>query len=333
LRQVASGRAQVKTLSLTALSLAVLAACGGSQPPIGATGALPQTSAPAVQRDDGSSWMAPDAVTQDLLYVTDVKTVTVYSYPQGKLEGKVKGFYQATGECVDKKGHVFVVDLALRKIFEYAHGGTKRLATLVSPTGDPSGCAIDPTTGNLAVASLGFGSNGSVAIFKNARGAATMYQDSAIYQFYFCGYDDKGNLFADGQTMPGGTGDTAFAELPKGGSALKTVTLNQYIGWPGGVQWDGKYVTVGDQLTPAVYQFAIKRRHGNRVGTTHMDGAVNVKQFWIQDQTLIAPNIIPPGGINSQALFYTYPAGGKATKRITKGVKAAQGAVVSLAAK
>jgi hypothetical protein len=31
--------------------------------------------------------------------------------------------------------------------------------------------------------------------------------------------------------------------------------------------------------------------------------------------------------------FYTYPAGGKATKKITKGVTAAQGAVVSLAAK
>lgn len=47
--------------------------------------------------------------------------------------------------------------------------------------------------------------------------------------------------------------------------------------------------------------------------------------------TLIVPNIIPPGGLDSQALFFRYPEGGKATKKITKGVKAAQGAVVRLA--
>jgi hypothetical protein len=295
----------------------------------------PLTAAHVHERPNpADSWMTPDAATQDLLYVTDVKTATVYSYPHGKLEGKLKGFYQATGMCVDKTGDVFIVDLALGRIFEYAHGGTKRLATLVSPTRDPSGCSIDPTTGNLAVGSLGFGSNGSVAIFKNARGQATTYQSSSIYQFYFCGYDDKGNLFADGLIEPGGTGDTAFAELPKGGHALKTVTLDHYIGWPGGVQWDGKYVAVGDQATPAVYQFAVKRRHGNMVGTAHMDGADNVKQFWIQDQTLIAPNTISgQGGLGSKAILYNYPAGGKAIKKIAKGVIDAQGAVVSLAAK
>jgi len=310
----------------------MLAGCG-SQPSIGLPQSVTQQSHNAPD-NDGASWMAPDAASQDLLYVTDVRTVTVYSYPQGRLFGELKHFYIATGMCVDKKGDVFVVDEGYNKIFEYAHGGTKRLATLVSPTEGAVGCSIDSTTGNLALTSQSFGTQATVAIYKNARGTPTTYTDSALDQFYFCGYDDKGNLFADGQSAPGGTGDTAFAELPKGSGSFTNITLNQYIGWPGGVQWDGKYVAVGDQLTPAIYRFTVERRHGNRVGTTHMDGAVNVKQFWIQDQRLIAPNTISgQGGRGSKAILYNYPAGGKAIKKIAKGVIDAQGAVVSLAPK
>jgi len=61
-------------------------------------------------------------------------------------------------------------------------------------------------------------------------------------------------------------------------------------------------------------------------------GANNVKQFWIQGHTLIAPNTVAGhGGLGSKALPFKYPAGGKAIKQISKRVIAAQGAVVSLA--
>jgi hypothetical protein len=65
--------------------------------------------------------------------------------------------------CPDERGYVFVVDTGYQKLFEYAHGGMKRLATLESPTKDPVGCAIDPGTGNLALGSEGFGSAATVA--------------------------------------------------------------------------------------------------------------------------------------------------------------------------
>ena len=68
-------------------AVAMLAGCGGSQPPIGTPGAMPQTSALATHADRGTSWMLPDAKSKDLLYVGDIYDVTVYSYPQGKLEG------------------------------------------------------------------------------------------------------------------------------------------------------------------------------------------------------------------------------------------------------
>jgi len=308
------------------VAAAILGGCGGSQPPIGAPGVMPQLPGTATH---GTSWMLSEAKSKDLLYVTDVRAVTVYSYPKGKVEGKLKGFYIAYGACADKKGDVFIVDGGYYKIFEYAHGGTKRIATLDSSTDDPNGCAIDPTTGNLAVASLGFGSDGSIEIYKNARGIPTTYRDSTFQEYWLCGYDNKGNLFVDGQDYEV---NFIFAELPRGSSTLKTLTLNQNIGWPGGVQWDGKYVAVGDQNTPVVYQFAIKGSQGTKKGATTMgSGASVVDQYFIDGQTLIAPNQLV--GSDSDVLFYKYPSGGDATKIITKDVRAAHGVVVSDAAK
>jgi hypothetical protein len=276
--------------------------------------------------------MSPDAASQDLLYVSDNQVVTAYSYPQGKLEGKLKGFYLATGACADAAGNVFIVNSGTGKIFEYAHGGTKRVATLSSPTRGPVGCAVEQTSGNLAVGSQGFGSNGTVAIFKNARGQPKTYEDSAFDQFFFCGYDTKGNLFADGLSAPG-SGNFALAELRRGEANFTNIAVDQYIRFPGGVQWDGKHVAIGDQFAH-VYEFAIRGSHGIMVRAINFgSGAENVKQFWIQGRTVIAPNTYIKKELRSNVLLYDYPAGGKATEKITDGVKDAQGAIVSLAVK
>jgi hypothetical protein len=317
-----------------------LAGCDGSLQPDYSLGSFSQSgrtflTAPAVSQGavprSQSSWISPDAASQDLLYVSDGRTVTVYSYPQGRLLGTLKHFNDATRMCADKNGNIYVVDDSYYKIFEYAHGGTKRLATLTSPIKEPVGCSINPTTGDLAVTSLGFGSSPPIAIYKNARGEPATYSNSTCYQFYFCGYDNKGNLFADGLTGAA-SGDVGLAELAKGKTTIANVAMNQYISWPGGVQWDGQYVAVGDQNTPVIYQFEIDKERATEVGMTHMgSGARSVKEFWIQDQTLIAPNTIPGrGGKGSKALLYNYPAGGRTIKKISKGVIAAQGAVVSL---
>jgi hypothetical protein len=39
---------------------ALLAGCGGSQPPIGAPGAMPQSPASTAHATHGTSWMLPD---------------------------------------------------------------------------------------------------------------------------------------------------------------------------------------------------------------------------------------------------------------------------------
>jgi hypothetical protein len=324
--------------ALSICAAALLAGCGGSQPPIAAMPRAAQ-SLPFVQRNaigehdrSGSSWMAPDAVTQDLLYVGgNSGDVTVYSYPKGRLVGTLKNpyFFLPAGECVDKASNIFITDLGANKIFEYRHGGTKPLQILQSAAGDPTGCSIDPTTGNLAVTSLGRGSGGNVAIYPPARGTPTTYTDPNIYSYFFCGYDPGGNLYVDGQAY--NPKPFKFAELPKGSGSFTDIKLPLKMYFPGGVQWDGKYVAVGDQAhesqqTAIIYQFAISGSTGTLKGTTTLNSSNDVQQFWIQGHRIIGGN-----HPNNDVQYWNYPAGGNPTKTITKGIGGPIGMTVSLA--
>ena len=311
------------------MAAAMLAGCGASQPPIGAQGTMPQSRVAATTHANrGGSWMLPEAQTQDLLYVANSTTVTVYSYPGGQHLRTLYHFYDPQGECVDKNGDVFITNFGGGQIFEYAHGGTKRIATLKSPTGGPIGCSVDPTTGNLAVSAFG----GMVGIYKGARGKPEIYTDPQIAKFYWCAYDNVGNLFVDGQDSGGGF---RFAELRGSPAAFTDITLNQSIGWPAGVQWQGDRVLVGDQNSPAIYEFKISGKSGSKVGRTLLGSHANfVLQFWVEKQTLIAPNVYYTGQgskmrVHFEALYFKYPVGGKATKAITDGLRFPTAAVIS----
>lgn len=132
------------------VAAAMLAACGGSQPPIGAPGAMPQTSA----RKAAGSYGA-------LLYIASgsYDTVDMYTFPAGKYVGKITlpGVDNAYGMCSDSSGNVFVTTIppqpAPGSIYEYSYGATTPVATLADDD-LPYGCSWDPTTGNLAVANL-----------------------------------------------------------------------------------------------------------------------------------------------------------------------------------
>ncbi len=179
----------------------LLAGCGGSQPPVVAPGAMPQSSAIATHADRGGSWMLPGTSSQDLLYVSDAyKNVFVLTYPEGKLVGELTGFNQPLGECADSAGNVFVLSYTssfnATNIFEYAHGGTMPIATLSDPY-VAGGCSVDPTTGNLAASG-----NGNIAIFPNASGKPEIFS-SAEYSFLYCGYDNRGNLYISATVSSG----------------------------------------------------------------------------------------------------------------------------------
>jgi hypothetical protein len=283
----------------------MLTACQGP-PPIGAA---PQ---PAYR----AAWMAPSAGKRALLYVTGgCHGTCVFSYPGGRLVGHLG--VAGAGLCSDKHGNIFVptaTGSGQAVVYEYAHGGTTPIATSNVPGLLAEGCSADPTTGNLAVTYLCQNCDyGPVAIFQNAQGSPTSYEQAGVFLSY-CGYDNKGNLFADGSSGS----QVALVELPKAGTSLKPITLNQHISVAGQVQWDGTYLAVEDLSNPVIYQFKVSGSAAKRVGTTHLMGTGSTAaQSWIQAGTVVVPfgaNTHSPNEVG----FWNYPAGGAATKVIKK---------------
>jgi hypothetical protein len=283
-------------------------------------------SSTSTRLSSGRSWISPEAKKDDLLYVSDpgnAEAVFVYSWPSGKAVGQLTGFTRPSGECVDKAGDVFVTNFGAQNIVEYAHAGTSPIKTLDDPKGYPNGCSYDPKTGNLAVANYGSDTlSGSVAIFKGSSGSPSYYSGSDVATDYFCGYDNKGNLFVDGEPSTGS--GFAFAELPKGKKTLINITLNQSIDNPGGVQWDGKYIAVGDagdgyQGGSPIYQFSIAGSSGTEIGSAPLANTVFDGQFWIQGKKVVVPNTYytESDGWKGNVQVYGYPAGGMPKKTFT----------------
>ena len=176
---------------------AMLAGCGGLQPPIGAPGARPQTRAIATQAERGGSWMAAEAKSDNLLYIANYGGgVEIYSYRPARLKyvGYLATPLYAQGECVGKKQSVFITSSNL-EIYEYAHGAASPKAILTDPFVTPANCSVDPTTGNLAVVGYAFGNEyKGVAIFAHARGKPKLYSES--WNSQACGNNGLANCEA-----------------------------------------------------------------------------------------------------------------------------------------
>ncbi len=284
--------------------------------------------------------MLPEAKHGDLLYVTNgCSGVCVFTYPAGKLVGSLDVF--AGGLCSDALGNVFVTvdDGSNGAIWEYAHGGTSPIAMLDDSPNYPSGCSVDPTTENLAVANLfgtGWGyDRGNVAIYQNGSGTAALYHEPNIYWYYFCSYDDRGNLLVDGRSESGPPDE--FAEFPTGGSQLNYISIDDKIGFPGPVQWDGKYFAIGMQGSreAVIDRVSLSGSTGTVVKKTRFEGPRYRKsvyyQFAIKNGMIVVPYSTNAKRYGDNRLgIWRYPSGGEAT-RVIKGYDG--NATVSLAPK
>jgi hypothetical protein len=313
----------LKRLALNVcVAVVMLAGCGGSQPPIGAPGEKPRTSAIATHADRGKSWMRPEANGESLLYISDdgLSQVYVLSYPKGALVGTLTGaFNSPLGECVDAVGDVWVTNYGAQEIIEYAHGGTEPIATLTESAEEyPEACSIDPTTGNLAVANTN-----NVAIYEEARGTPTLYFDPDIYTMWSCAYDGSGDLFADGE-ISGEVG-----EIPKGGSSFMTVTLNEDF-LPLSMQWDGTYLAIVEDSQHGavgprrVARVSISGSSGTVASTTVLKSpggksVYRLEQYWITGNSIVGPDRYREGGNRRLAvLTWRYPHGGQPIATIRK---------------
>jgi len=308
-------------------SLVMAASCTGSQ--------TQTSSLVPSQPGERASWMASDAKTQDLLYVSHGNgSVYAYSYGGGKLEGGLLGL-RASGLCSDQRGDVFV--LAGNEVLKYAHGGTAPLAVLRNSLGGVSQfCAVDPVTGNLAVLGGAYPQTG-VEIYTEAQASPKIYRPGKLDGGYWsCAYDDEGNLFVEaGSQARSMRLAVNMVELAAGSMRFKTLTWNGAA--PprlGPIQWDGRYVAVenasGGSGPATIYRYAVQADRAALVGQTALQGAANPTQFWIHGGNVV----VPGGGLspNSAGItFYGYPSGGSPA-RIIKDALDPQAATVSIAA-
>jgi len=182
----------------------------------------------------------------------------------------------------------------------------------------PTSCAMN-TNGDLAV---GIYDNGDVVIFKNGSGSGTAYS-TPLDEEFFDGYDNQGNLFADGFT--GYRSGFALVELPKGSTKFRTIATSNSVEFPGSVQWDGTYVTVFDQIANALYQYTISGTKATLKNTIQFIGSSDCAQTWIVKGLVYCGD----AGNNDGEVF-KYPAGGSAVAVFTGnfvfplGVTAAQ---------
>lgn len=258
------------------------------------------------------------------MYVADAKDnqVDVYTYPAGKLVGSLTGFSGLAFICVDKTGDVFVPSYGLSKIFKYAHGGTNPIATLMESRAQPYSCAVDPKTGNLAVANfVDGGSAGDVAIYRHAKGKPQTYIPYGIKYDYFCTYDDTGDLFVESGSPTASGGYFGLEELPKGARLFKPIALENIPAYPNGLQWEGTYLAVGTGTLAGpssgdtyIYHVQISQFVGKTVGTTQLKERGPTANFVIDGSTII----VSGGETKSSIGFFPYPSGGAPTQSLTQ---------------
>jgi hypothetical protein len=302
---------------LTVVAGALLAGCSGSAPQAGIPGAIPQSRAIAVRGDRGRSWMLPEAKSENLMYVSDIgEGVFVYDYqrPRFKFVGLLVGLSDPEGECVDKAQDIYVANTSANgggEVLEYRHGGTTPI-NILAVDGYPKTCAVDLTTGNLAVIAFNEQERGFLAIFKKARGKPVVYSDSG-FDIYAGAYDPKGDLFLDGSVESSGV---QIAEIPEGSTQFKSIALSQTPSEVGSLQWAGKHLAVGDAYEAVIYQFDIAGSKGTEVGSTPLsDSPTLIAQFFIAGDRVIVPS--ETGDYGGYVKIYDYPAGGKATRTLS----------------
>lgn len=289
-------------MKMTALSCSafiisggLLAACGSQ--PIGSPRAMLQAQAMTMHAERGASWMLREAKSEPLVYISYGPSVGIYAY-NGKQVGSLGGLANTLGLCSDGQGDVWVTNGG--ELLEYTHAGTIPIAEVFTPGYEAaSGCAVDLTSGDLAVSSR------DLLVYKNASGTPQVYADPDMSFFAYCGYDNEGNLFVNG--AKGRRSAVQLAELPSGGSALGTIKLQNRIERVGEVQWDGQYLAVGDSLGHVVYQLSVSNGRATTETTTHFYHwrLHNVEQSWILNGIIVFPFSKREVG------FWKFPAGNK----------------------
>jgi hypothetical protein len=282
----------------------MLAGCGGSQPPIAAPGAYGARTFPLT--------IVPDRVVKSTTFeyiINDYRTyASIFDYPKSdKQIGSIAkvGGQGCTNVLYGYGKKTFWIVASDSQITEFQVPKTP-IRTLSDSVGKPSSCAMD-TSGDLAVGILEGSGAGDIVIFKNASGPGSV-MTTPLTAEYFDGYDNNGNLFADGYNGS----SFELVELPKGSSTFQVITTSNAVEFPGSVQWDGKYLTVTDQGAAAIYQYTVSGTEATLKGTVSLLGSSDCAQTWIATGVVFCADA---GNLDGEV--FKYPAGGSAIAVLT----------------
>jgi hypothetical protein len=278
------------------IASAALVSCSSADLPIANGFALPALGTPKGQA---------------LLYVSsDYSDEKVYSFPEGQLLQTLTISGGPEALCTDKLGDVYIPQGYGQIVAEYAHGGTEPIASWGFPNVTPQACAVDPATGDVAVA----GGNQKLVIFSPTFGNVTYYSNSAIESYYYATYSAARDLFVVVYTFASGY---ELWELSKGSSTLKKVALPFDLCCPYDVQWDGKYLAIETSHssgTATIDRLAVHDYRAKVEGRVHLTYTQTyTSQFWIEGSTLIHSDYY-----SDDVAFFKYPAGGSPTKTIKR---------------
>ena len=246
----------------------------------------------------------------------------MYSYPDGIFRGQLKDV-RASGLCSDSDGNVFIP--TRNSVLEYAHGESRPIATMRgSLGGSAQSCAVDPTTGNLAV-SGGADNRSGVAVFAHAQGTPKVYAlRSPNGAFLSNAYDDRGDLFVESASRSGVT----VVALPKDTERFTNVawTGTQPAGL-GSVQWDGKHLAItGSAMgSTTIFRYSVQRTRATFADKAVLKGSDVSLRSWIQGGSIVVPG-------SAGVKIYDYPGGG-VPSAIIKDERGLEAATVSAALK
>lgn len=300
---------------------ALLAGCGG--PSLGLGGIPSQTPLESVAAS------AP-GLSGNLVYVSNYNgqegQIIVFSFPGGKRRATISGLGAALSPCSDASGNVWVPVYLERHayVYKYAHGGITPIATIVMPRRDGAyACAVDPTSGNLAVAGYT-----SINVFPGGVSTKPIHYDLGYVNPSDCGYDPHGNLYYDG--AQGSSGFFELGVLFKGGRKFHYFFLDKHVGfYPRGLIWDGKHMAVETlaHRRTVIYRFDVSGGKGHVAQTVRPQNLAHGAWFDVLGNQLVGT--ANKGGTGIQT--WKYPAGGAPTGKFAHRFSHITGLTISVA--
>lgn len=330
-----------------AASAAFLAGCG-SLHQLGPPGATEAPAARVNAHSGTSSWMAHGLTNQDLLYVGNGNgTVSVYNYADGTIAGVLTAFARPQGMCSDRSGNVYITDYQVKRVYEYAHGGSKPIFVLHEHPYHPYACSVDPKTGDIAIADYTqtYDTPGSIRVYSPKTKKTVTYTATRDDHFIGCAYDAHGDLFAVSDNWYYGYSYGSyfnFYYLPKAATqliALNVPNPHYSSGWDyqdvQDVAWDGRHWIVES------YEYL--DRYDINVDVTYVGDTLLTASYRYQGPIALyqptrkgkASQVVAASSSfsgKSAVDYWAYPAGGSPTATITQDLDNPFGVAISLGA-